>query len=137
MQRRLTYTRGVEGARHWVRSSPDGSRIAFLMKDERGVVQIWTVGPNGGEPVQVTGDEWDVASAFSWRRDGGAMAYVMDGSVFSVDARRGKSRRVTEKRGEDGPLGLACAYSPDGGRIAYLRRVGGWNQVFVAEPEWA
>ena len=59
VQRRLTYTAdrrypGIQGPRHWLRSSPDGSRIAFLMRDDRGIVQLWTVSPNGGEPVQVT-----------------------------------------------------------------------------------
>jgi hypothetical protein len=43
-QRRLTFTAqrkfpGIQGPRHWLRSSPDGSRIAFLMKDDAGVVQ--------------------------------------------------------------------------------------------------
>ena len=52
-QRRLTFTAdrkfpGLQGPRHWLRSSPDGSRIAFLMKDDAGVVQLWTVSPNGG-----------------------------------------------------------------------------------------
>ena len=46
---------GVAGApRHWLRSSPDGSQIAFLMKDDGGVVQLWTVSPNGSEPRQVS-----------------------------------------------------------------------------------
>ena len=42
-QRRVTFTGdrrfpGVAGApRHWLRSSPDGSQIAFLMKDDGGV----------------------------------------------------------------------------------------------------
>lgn len=52
-QRRLSFTAsckypGLQGPRHWLRSAPDGSRIAFLMKDVRGIVQIHTVSPNGG-----------------------------------------------------------------------------------------
>src|SRR5439155_25949486 len=75
VQRRLTDTAGrrhpgLQGPRHWLRSSPDGRRIAFLMKDEDGVVQLWTVSPNGGEPVPVTRNRWDVASAFTWDPDG-------------------------------------------------------------------
>jgi hypothetical protein len=50
VQRRLTFTAdrkfpGLQGPRHWLRCSPDGSRIAFLMKDDDGVVQLWTVSP--------------------------------------------------------------------------------------------
>ena len=51
-QRRLTYTAdrkfpGIQGPRHWLRSSPDGSQIAFLMKDNAGGAQLWAVSPNG------------------------------------------------------------------------------------------
>ncbi len=63
VQRRLTYTAarphpGLDGPRHWLRSSPDGSRIAFLMKDDAGIVQLWTVSPNGGPPGQLTRNPW-------------------------------------------------------------------------------
>src|SRR5207302_6520048 len=56
VQRRLTFTTdrkhpGLQGPRHWLRSSPDGSRIAFLMRDDDGIVQLWTVSPNGGAPL--------------------------------------------------------------------------------------
>jgi hypothetical protein len=52
-QRRLTFTEhrkypGLQGPRHWLRSSPDGSRIAFLMRDDDDIVQLWTVSPLGG-----------------------------------------------------------------------------------------
>ena len=45
VQRRLTFTAerkfpGLQGPRHWLRCSPDGSRIAFLMKDDAGIVQL-------------------------------------------------------------------------------------------------
>ena len=79
-QRRVTFTGdrrypGVAGVpRHWLRSSPDGSQIAFLMKDGGGVVQLWTVSPNGGEPRQVSRSEHDIQSAFSWHPQGGAIA---------------------------------------------------------------
>ncbi|MBO0697214.1 MAG: DUF3748 domain-containing protein, partial [Zavarzinella sp.] len=52
VQRRLTFTAdrkhpGLQGPRHWLRSAPDGSRIAFLMRDDAGIVQLWTVPPAG------------------------------------------------------------------------------------------
>ena len=58
-QRRLTFTAepkfpGLQGPRHWLRSSPHGVRIAFLAKDNPGIVQLWTVSPNGGAPTQLT-----------------------------------------------------------------------------------
>jgi hypothetical protein len=137
-QRRLTFTAdrpypGIQGARHWLRSSPDGSRIACLMPDDRGVVQLFTVSPLGGQPVQVTADRWDVASAFSWSPDGSRIAYVADGSVMTVDVATGNTARHTEPvRSDAGPRPEACVFSPDGTRIAFMRSVP-WNQVFVVD----
>ncbi len=140
-QRRITYTAGrkhpgIQGPRHWLRSSPDGTRIAFLMRDDAGVVQLWTVAPLGGEPQQVTRDPWDVASTFTWNPDGSSISNVADGSVFITDVASGRSRRLTEKRSNElAPRPEACVFSPDGKRIAYVRPVpsdeGTFNQVFV------
>jgi hypothetical protein len=127
-QRRLTFTAqrkfpGVQGPRHWLRSSPDGSRIAFLMKDGAGLAQLWTVSPNGGQPAQLTHNPWPVASAFTWSPDGRSLAQVLDNSVFLTDAATGQSRRLTERTSdESAPRPEACVFSPDGGKIAFVRR---------------
>ena len=129
VQRRLTFTDrqtfpGLQGPRHWLRSSPDGARIAFLMKDDHGVAQLWTVSPLGGQPRQLTRNPWSVASAFSWSPDGRSLAHVMDNSVCVTDAASGQTSRLT-KRGSDAgaPRPEACVFSPDGKRIAFVRRV--------------
>jgi len=126
IQRRLTFTAdrnhpGIDGPRHWLRSSPDGSQIAFLLCDDRGIVQVFTVSPNGGQPVQVTRDEWHVASSVSWSPDGRWIAYVADGSVFVVDAASGVSTRLTDRTIAAPPRPEACVFSADGRRIAFLR----------------
>lgn len=143
IQRRLTYTEnrkypGIQGPRHWLRSSPDGGRIAFLMKDDAGAVQLWAVSPTGGEPRQITHDPWSVASAFTWSPDGRHIGYVADNSVLIVEADTGESRRLTARSESDAaPLPLACVFSPDGSHIAYLRRIPDENgemhsnQIFV------
>ncbi|MGN6724710.1 MAG: DUF3748 domain-containing protein [Tepidisphaeraceae bacterium] len=146
IQRRLTYTAdrkypGIQGPRHWLQASPDGSRIAFLMKDDTGIIQLWTISSNGGKPTQVTHDPWSIASAFTWNPKEWAVAYIADKSVFTVDMRTGVSRRLTEPTNDaDAPRPLACVYSPDGRKIAYLRPVQlngkTWNQVYVvATPD--
>ena len=140
-QRRLTHTAertypGIQGPRHWLRSAPDGARIAFLMRNDAGIVQIWTVSPNGGEPQQLTHNSFDVASAFSWSPDGESIAYVADNSVFISGTKTGDAVRLTP-RAEDAtaPRPEACVFSPDGRRIAYVRpapRDGAtFNQIFV------
>ena len=149
-QRRLTFTSGrshpgIDGPRHWLRSSPDGSRIACLMRDDVGAVQLFTVSPNGGRPAQVTHDGWSVASSFSWSPDGRRIAYVADGSVFVVDVADGASTRLTDRTIAAPPRPEACVFSPDGRRIAFMRSVAGrgdergdaaaalHNQIFIVD----
>jgi hypothetical protein len=141
-QRRLTHTAnrkfpGLQGPRHWLRSSPDGTRIAMLMKDDHGIVQLWTVSPNGGPPSQVTDNPWSVASAFSWSPDGRYIAHVMDNSVCVTELDSGHTVRITPRTSDElAPRPEACVFSPDGRRIAFVRTVpmnsqGTFNQVFV------
>jgi len=149
VQRRLTFTedrvhRGLQGPRHWLRSSPDGSRIAFLMKDDAGIVQLWTISPNGGEPEQLTRNENDIASAFSWSPNGRWIAHALDGSVCVTDTENGRTLRLTPRReAAEAPSPLACVFSPDGTRIAYQRAVQAeertFDQIFVVTlpPELA
>ncbi|MDB5333401.1 MAG: biopolymer transporter Tol [Phycisphaerales bacterium] len=146
-QRRLTYTAGrkfpgIQGPRHWLRSAPDGSRIAFLMRDDAGIVQLWTVTPIGGEPVQVTRNPWDIASAFTWSPSGRWIAHVMDNSIFVTDVASGQSVRLTVRSSDEAATRPeAVVFSPDGGKIAYIRRVCAgaqeYNQVFVVSVEGA
>ncbi len=142
-QRRLTFTAdrsfpGLQGPRHWLRSSPDGSRIAFLMRDKAGIVQLWTISPCGGEPEQVTQNPFDVASAFTWSGDGRYVAHVMDRSVCLTDMTEGKTRRITPPSDQaEAPRPEACVLSPDDSKIAYVRSIaefgGRFNQIFIAE----
>ena len=128
-QRRLTLTTackypGIQGPRHWLRSSPDGSRIAFLMKDDAGVVQLWTVSPNGGPPVPLTRNSWPIASSFTWSPDGRHIAHIMDSSVCVTDAATGVTTRLTpHSNGTLAPRPEACVFSPDGEKIAFVRRL--------------
>lgn len=144
VQRRLTHTQdrkfpGVRGPRHWLRSSPDGRKIAFLMADDDGIAQLWTISPNGGEPAQLTRNREPIGSTFTWSADGQRIAHVMDNSVCITDATTGRTSRLTQ-RVEDAaaPRPDACVFSPDGGQIAYVRPVREGaaiaNQIFVVVP---
>jgi Tol biopolymer transport system component len=142
-QRRLTFTAGrehpgLQGPRHWLRSSPDGSRIAFLAKDSAGIVQLHTVSPNGGPLEQLTRNRASITSAFTWSPDGRWIAHTLDQSVSVTDTRTGQTTRLTPRRPDpEGPRPEACVFSPDGKKVAYVRRIveGGKtsNQIFVAE----
>ncbi|MCC6682481.1 MAG: DUF3748 domain-containing protein [Phycisphaeraceae bacterium] len=129
VQRRLTFTAdrkypGLQGPRHWLRSSPDGTRIGFLMKDDAGIVQLWTISPNGGQPVQVTNNEQSIASCFSWSPDGASISYICDNSVFVTRVADGQTQRLTPRTDDaTAPMSMACVFSPDGKMIAYMRPV--------------
>ena len=129
VQRRLTFTAdrefpGIQGPRHWLRSSPDGSQIAFLMKDAAGTAQIWTVSPHGGPPRQLTSNSSPIASSFTWSPDGRWIAHVMDNSVCITEVDSGRTVRLT-RRTEDtrAPRPEACVFAPNGRVIAFLRRL--------------
>lgn len=140
-QRRLTFTAdrpypGLQGPRHWIRSNPDGSRIAFLMRDDAGLAQLFTVSPLGGEPVQITRDPWEVMSAFTWSLDGRWIAYAADTSVMVVEITTGVSYRLTSREaGGAGPRPEAVVFSPDGRWIAFMRAIATegttCNQIFI------
>lgn len=142
VQRRLTFTAprkfpGLQGPRHWLRSSPDGSRIALLMKDDAGIVQLWTVSPHGGSPVQVTRNPWSMASAFTWSPDGRHVAHAMDNRVCLTEIASGQTHPLTPGTDDaSAPRPEACVFSPDGKKLAYVRRVTesgqSVNQIFVA-----
>lgn len=130
VQRRLTFTdtRKYPGLtaepRHWLRSSPDGEAIAFIMKDDSGIAQLWTVPPRGGKPRQVTflRESEGLESAFTWSPDGRFVAAIVDGSVCVIEARTGNVFRLTPRcKGEGAPAKLVCVFSPDGRFIAYKR----------------
>nr|WP_113865653.1 DUF3748 domain-containing protein [Brenneria salicis]NMN89989.1 Periplasmic component of the Tol biopolymer transport system [Brenneria salicis ATCC 15712 = DSM 30166]RBP64367.1 WD40 repeat protein [Brenneria salicis ATCC 15712 = DSM 30166]RLM31416.1 biopolymer transporter Tol [Brenneria salicis ATCC 15712 = DSM 30166] len=135
-QRRLTFTQHrrypglVNQPRHWLRASPDGSVIAFLMKDDNGIVQLWTISPNGGEPRQITQTPHGIQSAFNWRPDGRSLAFICDNGIMLCDAATGELVRLT-RRAEKAPSADAVVFSPDGRHIAYMREINGFNQLFV------
>ncbi len=101
-------------------------------------MQFWTVSPNGGPPTQVTHNPHPVASAFTWHPDGRRVALVVDNSVCTTDISTGETTRLTPRSDDaTAPRPEACAFSPDGSRVAFVRRLptgsGAANQVCVLE----
>jgi Tol biopolymer transport system component len=143
MQRRLTFTTnrkhpGIQGPRHWPRSSSVSSQIAFLMRDDNSNAQLWTLSLEGGAPHQVTHFPFDINSAFSWHPDGEHIAVIADGSVWTINTNNSETRQLTVAiKDELAPRGEACIFSPNGKHIAYVQPVSRghatYNQIFVVE----
>lgn len=140
--RRMTFTDadprpGLGGPRHWLRGSPDGSRIAFLRLNEAGAAKFWTVPTVGGTAVEVP-HAGAVESAFTWHPDGERIACVVGECVTLIDVRTGQSEPLTAPGDPaDGPRPEACVVSPDGHFVAFVRNLpwpggGRANQVCVA-----
>jgi Periplasmic component of the Tol biopolymer transport system len=138
VQRRLTFTHKkaypglVNVPRHWVRSHPQGTQIAFLMRDDKGVVQLWLIAPEGGEPRQLTHNASDIQSAFNWHPSGNMLGFVLENRIAQCDAATGKVTFLTSDHGNP-PSGDAVVFSPDGARVAWMEETAGFRQIWVTE----
>lgn len=137
-QRRLTFTHKkvypglVNVPRHWVRSHPQGTQIAFLMRDDKGVVQLWLIAPEGGEPRQLTHNASDIQSAFNWHPSGNMLGFVLENRIAQCDAATGKVTFLTSDHGNP-PSGDAVVFSPDGAQVAWMEETAGFRQIWVTE----
>lgn len=137
-QRRLTFTHErafpglVNQPRHWVRTNPQASEIAFLMRDNHGVVQLWLISPQGGEPRQLTCCATGIQSAFNWHPSGKWLGFVLENRIACCDAQTGEIDFLTERHGNP-PSADAVVFSPDGRRVAWMEDVEGFRQLWMTE----
>lgn len=124
-QRRVTYSEsGVEGPRHWLRTTPDGRMILYLARDDQGVIQVFGVPTNGGNTIQFTHNNVDVQGQFNLHPTGQSIIYPADNAIWMTDIESRKTSRITAKFDEsEKPVG-APSWSPDGKHIVYTRYVG-------------
>ena len=134
VQRRLTFTHHrtypglVNVPRHWVRCNPQGTQIAFLMRDDNGIVQLWLISPQGGEPRQLTDNKTDIQSAFNWHPSGEWLGFVLDNRIACAHAQSGEVEYLTENHANQ-PSADAVVFSPDGQWLAWMEA----GQLWVTE----
>ncbi len=144
MQRRLTFTADTPkaGCTGIVRSSPDGSQLAFLAKDDGGIQQVFTVSPLGGNPVQLTFHEQNVEGSVRWHPGGKHLCYVWNGSI--VMCRTGSEPfeerfQVLTQTTYPSPSNLV--WSHDGATLAFNRLLSvegkkeNSKQIFIVKPK--
>ena len=136
MQRRLTFTHHrrypglVNTPRHWVRANPQATQIAFLMRDEAGVVQLWLISPQGRDLRQLTHNVNDIQSAFNWHPSGEWLGFVLDNRMAICHARSGEITFLTADH-ENPPSADAVVFSPDGKHLAWMQDVNGYRQLWI------
>ncbi|MCE7043628.1 DUF3748 domain-containing protein [Dyadobacter sp. CY312] len=126
VQRRLTFTANSAkpGCSGIVRSSPDGSMLAYMAYDQNGVQQVFIISPNGGSATQLTEHNSDVAGNLRWHPDGKHVSYVWNGSL--ILCRTGNdpfSKRFEKLTEATAPAPTNSVWSPDGKTIAFNRFV--------------
>jgi hypothetical protein len=137
VQRRLTFTHDraypglVNVPRHWVRCHPQGDSIAFLMRDDAGVVQLWLIAPDGSGMRQLTQCS-GIQSAFNWHPSGQALGFILEERVAMCDVQSGEIRFLTADH-ENPPSGDAVVFSPDGRAVAWMQEAHGYRQLWVTQ----
>ncbi|TDN49135.1 DUF3748 domain-containing protein [Scandinavium goeteborgense] len=137
VQRRLTFTHDraypglVSVPRHWVRCNPQGDSIAFLMRDDAGVVQLWLIAPDGSGMRQLTQCS-GIQSAMNWHPSGEALGFVLEDRIAMCDAQSGDIRFLTADH-ENPPSGDVVVFSPDGKAVAWMQETHGYRQLWVTQ----
>jgi len=85
--RKLTSSPKTDNAPHW---SPDGRTLTFL-SDREGATQLYSIDPDGGEPVRLTNEKSGVRD-YEWSPDGRSIALTMR-DAFTPDEEAKKKRR--------------------------------------------
>lgn len=136
VQRRLTFTQdrkypGLQGPRVRLRTSPDGSIIYFHMKDDAGIVQIFTIPTVGGEIRQLTHLVSSIQAQYNLSPDGQKLAVIAGNRILLVDSNDGSATALTEPReNSDAPL-TAVLWNPEGTALVYNRYVPSDDQRFL------
>ncbi|MDM3591437.1 biopolymer transporter Tol, partial [Proteus mirabilis] len=105
---------------HWLRISQKGDEIAFLIKDDDCVVQLYTVSPTTKAIRQVTLQQWDIQTAFTWSHSGDYLTFICDNSVMLCNAKSCVLTRLTAKTSQ-APCGDAVVFSTNDQYISFMR----------------
>ncbi|VTN12754.1 Uncharacterised protein [Raoultella terrigena] len=102
-----------------MRANPQATEIAFLMRDDAGVVQLWLISPQGSGLRQLTANRSDIQSAFNWHPSGEWLGFVLENRIALCHARSGAVTFLTAE-GESAPSADAIVFSPDGKYLAWM-----------------
>ncbi len=125
---RTLLTQGQSGFLSAPSWSPDGTKIAFI-SDRSGSTDVWVMGSDGGNPVNLTGDEAKDHSP-AWSPDGQwiAFASLRDALYWELYVMRSDGSDVQRLTWWEDASDLSPSWSPDGTRLVFAsKRDGNWE----------
>ena len=133
-QTRLTHTTGrrypgIQGPRCRLRSSPDGRSIYFHMKDDGGIVQIYSVPSTGGLPEQITAFENSIEGQYNVSPDGKMLSCIADNKIWIVDIEKKTMQSLTGK--SETKIAGGALWSKDGKLLVYNRYVASGTEKYL------
>lgn len=127
-QRRLSRTaKGLSDLRHWLRSSPDGSTIYALAKDDHGRNQVVQCNVMTGETTYLTDLDFSISSPINISSKGDKVTFVADNNVYVLSLASKKLDKLTSNSPADLKVVGAPVFSRRDDKVAF-------NQ-FVIENE--
>jgi dipeptidyl aminopeptidase/acylaminoacyl peptidase len=117
---RLIAGRGLAPA--W---SPDGRRLAYVEPAAGGLSDVYVVDADGRHRTALTRTLSADESAPAWAPDGRRLVIERGGRLFVLHADRRGERSLA--------AGREPAWSPKGGRVAFVRHRGGTDDLYVVD----
>jgi Tol biopolymer transport system component/DNA-binding winged helix-turn-helix (wHTH) protein len=134
--RQLTHDAASDAAPAW---SPDGREIAFLRNSGPAIAEVWTIHPDGSNPVKLREIRRPaVDPSLTWTHDQKSLIIAQRSRsngvpvLFRISTANGEETQITSAPAGQFAGDLSPAVSPDGTRLAFTRATSpSWRDVFV------
>lgn len=110
-----------------VRGSRDGKWISYLAEGAEGTKQVFVIPSQGGAPRQLTHVSGGVTGAVRWHPSDKYLAAASKQGVIAIDVASGKTAVLAPMGGD------ALVWSNDGKTLAFNRKVGDQQQIFLVD----
>ena len=129
-QKRIKTTKnGISHLRHWLRSSPDGKIIYFLMEDDNKITQLFGVNLLDEKIIQYTFLEYSITSPFNISGDGNYVVYYSNSKIMVTNLSEKNSKVVYNSLLYNNDLTGIPSFSLNGKNIYFNQFVPNKNNI--------